>query len=376
MLNEKLYFRPVIVMAPGVIAGAEKVVLTGLHGLQEAGANPVMIIIKETRAPELAEKFKNLIDPSIETHFIESKKAFDLQLPLNLKKVLVHIKGAVVLHSHGFKALIACYMAKANLKHIHTHHGNTGHTFKVKIYEKLAMLTMKKCDVIVAVSEKMKKDLKKSLSPFENIVVIDNMLSLKNADQIRAKRIERYSNQVNILRKELIYIGRISPEKGLCDFLTYFSSYDKRSLYHLTVIGDGPDKFKAQKIVEAKELATLVSFLGFITDPSKYLTKADLLILPSHREGLPMTLIEALCCGVPVIASDVGAISLLIKDKGNGKIVLIHDPNQWQAALDEGLEHSEQWNDFALKDAPNLQRQYSANEWSRKTIDLYKKTLR
>ncbi|MDO9182054.1 MAG: hypothetical protein Q7U04_06580, partial [Bacteriovorax sp.] len=124
-------YRPIIILAPGVLAGAEKVVLTGITALYELGLNPLMIIIRETRIPQLANDFQKALNPNIENIIIDSKSAMDLKLPKKLKKILKNQELPIVLHTHGFKALVAGFLAKGKSIHIHTHHGNTSHTFKV-----------------------------------------------------------------------------------------------------------------------------------------------------------------------------------------------------------------------------------------------------
>lgn len=373
MNSKNTRFRPVLVLAPGVLAGAEKVVLTGLSALHEEGLNPLMIIIRETRIPELAYNFDQMIPPHIERRIIDSTKALDIKLPHRLKEAIADQTLPLVLHSHGFKALIACYMAKGQRPHVHTHHGNTAHTLKVRIYEKMAMMTMKSCRAVIAVSQKMQQELAKSLSPFKNIVVIENMLSLKNAAKIRE---ERKTNPTPSNQKiHLIYVGRISPEKGLLSFLESWGSSSKKDHFTLSILGDGVDRSRAQELVLNLGLKDVVKFHGFVADPSAFFQSPDALIMPSLREGLPMTLIEALASGVPVVANNVGAISSLVKHGQNGFLTKDQTLSSWHEALNETILHVNEWKINAEKEASRVEERFSAKSWAKKTKELYLKEL-
>lgn len=372
MSSKPKAYRPVLILAPGVLAGAEKVVLTGLSALSDMGLNPLMVIIRETRVPNLAHDFDKMIPSHIDRRIIDSTKALDIKLPERLKESLEDQTLPLILHSHGFKALIACYMSKGKRPHVHTHHGNTAHTLKVRIYEKIAMMTMKSCRAVIAVSEKMKNELMKSLSPFNRIVVIENMLSLKNAAKIRSERAALQETKATI---NLIYVGRISPEKGLLPFLQSWSTFKEKDRFTLTVLGDGVDKNQAEAFAVENGLASKIRFHGFVGDPSVFFAAPDLLIMPSLREGLPMTLIEALASGVPVLANNVGAISSMVTHGHNGFFTDDTSSESWHKALHETIRSVEDWKKRAFSEAQGIEERFSAHSWATKTRDLYVKEI-
>lgn len=362
--------RPVLVLAPGVLAGAEKVVLTGLQGLRDMGLNPLMIIIKETRAPHFAETFQKAIAFDIESVMVDSTKAFDLHLPKRIKAILSKQKTPIILHSHGFKALIACYMMKGKTPHIHTHHGNTAHTLKVRIYEKIAMMTMKSCNQVIAVSEKMKTELDLKLSPYNKITVVENMLSLSNAAKIRSERALVSANDEVI---QLLFVGRLSPEKGLLNFLENLSNSHIKDRFHLTVLGDGVEKEFITAFILTHNMQKQVTLHGFVSDPSSFFIRPDILIMPSLREGLPMTLIEALASGVPVLANNVGAISSMVTHNFNGYLTTDFSSDSWNEALNATSKNYKDWIKNASMEAQSVEERFSLMKWTQKTKELYDK---
>lgn len=365
-------YRPVLILAPGVMAGAEKVVLTGLIGLQNAGLRPLMVIIKETRSPHFAHNFKQAIPENIESVYINSTRALDYKLPRRLKNILSTQTLPLILHSHGFKALIACFIMKKKVPHIHTHHGDTGHTQKVRIYEMIARFVMKTCDNVVAVSHQMKDDLDFKLAPYNKIIVIENMLSFTNASKIRSTRANRTLNK----KIELIFVGRLSPEKGLLPFLDALSTSSLKDHFHLSILGDGIERGPIEDYVKDNKLDSIVTLIGFVADPSSYFITPDILIMPSLREGLPMTLIEALASGIPVVANNVGAISGLVTNEFNGLLIQDFSKESWKAALESSVKNYNQWLKNSSEAAQSIEDRFSLKKWTDKTCIVYQNSFK
>lgn len=369
-MNDKTnLYRPVLVLAPGIIAGAEKVVLTGVVALYELGLNPIMVIIKETRVPHFAEAFKKALPNYIDARIIESTKALDLKLCHKLKEIINKEKGPLVLHSHGFKSLVACYMAKGKAPHVYTHHGATSHTFKIRIYEKIALLMMRTCHQVIAVSPTMKEELERFLKPYKKISVVENMLSFENAAEIRMKKISQLKSCNEKIK--LIYVGRLSPEKGLVPFLECFSRFSLREKFQLAILGDGSERNSVEEFIQNNNLTSNVETYGMISDPSLFFSEADLLIMPSLREGLPMTLIESLAAGVPVIANNVGAISSLISHEHNGYLTSDNSMKSWNEALNKAIINYSHWQQNAIREGEEFEKRFSAKLWAQKTHEIY-----
>jgi glycosyltransferase involved in cell wall biosynthesis len=135
-----------------------------------------------------------------------------------------------------------------------------------------------------------------------------------------------------------LFVGRLSREKGLMDLLEAWRLIppDQAVLFvvgpdmndHLWNVGPA-----ARVFVEQHGLGASVRFLGSRTDVVPLLRAADLLIQPSHFEAQGLSAVEALACGVPVIASAVGGLLDFVVDNENGKLCPPHDPPALAAAL-------------------------------------------
>jgi glycosyltransferase involved in cell wall biosynthesis len=129
--------------------------------------------------------------------------------------------------------------------------------------------------------------------------------------------------------KEIISVGRLSPEKGQAGLIQAFASVVRESPeLQLKIVGDGPDRDQLRDLSEYLGLQRNVTFAGRCGEEEtlERIAKADILILASFMEGLPIVLMEAMAMGTAVIASRVAGIPELVKDRENG---LLFTPSDW-----------------------------------------------
>lgn len=134
-----------------------------------------------------------------------------------------------------------------------------------------------------------------------------------------------------------LYVGRLDPQKGLFDLLAAAEAViASRPDWHLAVAGDGPDRDRLVDHVEARpSLRDRIHWLGRRDDVPGLLKSADVLVLPSHWEGMPNVVLEAMAARVPVVATAVeGTVDLVIPGE-TGWLVPPRVPTALAQALDE-----------------------------------------
>jgi glycosyltransferase involved in cell wall biosynthesis len=358
MQNLNLEKKIIFIFTPGPIGGAEKVVIGGVKALLEMGKKVELWVIKEERVPHIAEVFKDHLNAEgLNYKEFKCKSVYDKALIKELRSSLRSQTNSII-HAHGFKAAFYSYFAKSKInKFVITHHGKTGHTFKVRLYEFIELQVMKRADHIIAVSKEMKKGLTASKLNESKISVIENFLTI-TPSQFTLK--ERPSH----LR--LLFVGRLSPEKG-CDVLVKaFKKLTNKNI-SLTIAGDGIEKNKLESSSENFN----VQFLGFQKNINELMLNHDILVMPSYTEGQPLTLIEACCLGIPVIASNVGGIPELIKDKENGILFTAGDSTK----LAEILENIETLFEGIKTHSQNRREEFmtrfSPKTWAKNTAKIY-----
>ena len=315
----------IFLFTPGPIGGAEKIVLYGINALIKEKVDIALWVIKEERVPHVVEEFIELIkDEGINPLIFSSHRIYDRKLLKNLRNSFSKSSPAII-HAHGFKAAFyAHFSAPKSSDIIITHHGKTGHTLKVKLYEFIEDQMMKRSEAVIAVSQDMKKKLSTAGIKENKIVVVENFMTTTIVPIVP-------NNKLPI---KLLFVGRLSPEKGCSILIEAMIKLDQKK-FNLTVLGDGVEKVELQRKVKEFGLNESITFTGFKKNVNEYMSACDAIVMPSFREGQPLTLIEACCMGLPVVASNVGGIPELVKENINGYLCRPGDPSELALALEK-----------------------------------------
>lgn len=256
----------------------------------------------------------------------------DFKSVISFRRLVKKINPDIV-HLHSSKAGIVGRLASAGLKNnkvIFTVHGwsfTDGVPSRLKkfIYKSVEKLVSPLTDLFICVS-----DFDKSIG-FRNHVLgkQSKVIVIHNGSLVPDKSKINFSIH-NQLR--LIMIARFSSQKDQDTLINAVKDLPLNS-YKLIFVGDGERLQYCKNLVSKFNLETNISFVGFSTNISKFLEKNDIFIMTSHYEGLPISIIEAMSYGLPVIGSDVGGNSELIVNNINGYLIKEGDHRQLSKVL-------------------------------------------
>ena len=181
-------------------------------------------------------------------------------------------------------------------------------------------------DIITAVSQSCAKELKEYHIISKEIIVVNNGVDTNFFIPVKNRKKENY----------ILYSGRLETRKGLVDFIES-AKYVCREHADIKFIltGKGTIKNYLERRINDLGLKKNFYFAGFV-DWSRlleYYQNATIYVLPSYYEGLPTTLLEAMSCGIPSIATDVEGSSELIKDGETGLLVPPRNPEKLAEAI-------------------------------------------
>jgi glycosyltransferase involved in cell wall biosynthesis len=220
-----------------------------------------------------------------------------------VKLLHVHIAGKVSFWRKSIFMLVSQWFGVPYVLHLH------GSAFKV-FYDTACRSLMKRyiryifnnAAVIVALSEEWRVWIS-GISSNENIKLIHNPVNLP-ADWSHDDESQKKNTNV-------LFLGKLVEKKGILDLLNAFATVVKQSStpVYLYCGGDG-DLVRIEKIIDGLGITDSVRVLGWIEGETKIrlLQDADVLVLPSYNEVLPMSILEAMAYGVPVVATKVGGI--------------------------------------------------------------------
>ena len=191
-------------------------------------------------------------------------------------------------------------------------------------------------DLIISQSYYMKNDLIKNFSIKENkIKVINNPVDILKIN-VLSQTNEILFNKNN---KNIIAVGRLDKEKGFDLLIKTFAKLPHN--YYLYFIGEGKEKNHLMEIAKKYNLSSRVYFIGFQSNPYKYMRQADLLILSSLYEGFPNVVLEANACGTPVVAFNCpGGTKEIIENGVNGFLVECKNIDKLAKSINKAIDYN------------------------------------
>jgi glycosyltransferase involved in cell wall biosynthesis len=271
--------------------------------------------------------------------------------------------GADVLFCHGYKADILGRWAARRLKVpvVAVSRGWTGESFRVRLYESLDRWLLGGMDRVVCVSEAQARKCRKAGVRANRLRVIHNAVDperFDDPDPACRTKLARYFRgpRVHIVGAA----GRLSPEKGF-DVLVAAAERVLRTEKSVGFIlfGDGPCRAKLSEQINDLGLAGSFVLGGFRADLDRFLPFFDLMVLPSHTEGLPNVVLEAFAAGVPVVATAVGGTPEVVEDGQSGFLVPPGDPETLAERILDLLAAEDQLRDMGLHGRERVLEQFS-----------------
>jgi len=210
-------------------------------------------------------------------------------------------------------------------------------------------------DEIVAVSEGLADDLSNYAGiPRNRISVIPNPII---TPEVIAKASENLDHPWFKPGKPpvILAVGRLVPQKDYRMLINAFARVRRSVPVHLLILGEGPERGELVSIVNKLGLQEDISLPGFIDNPYPFMVHSSVFVLSSRYEGLPTVLVEALFCGVPIVATDCPSGPREILRGGTfGKLVPVGDEEYFAEAILTTLKGNgtkpprESWKQFEL----------------------------
>jgi glycosyltransferase involved in cell wall biosynthesis len=139
----------------------------------------------------------------------------------------------------------------------------------------------------------------------------------------------------------------------------------------LLVIGDGPLRTELEELVSFVRLNNNIKFLGTRNDIPRLLSVLDIFVLCSLSEGLPLTILEAMAAGKPIVATDVGGIPEIIKDGIDGIIIPSDDSDRLAEAISELLRDKRKRHEMGAKARMKFEEKFTIQTMVKSYEELY-----
>ena len=327
--------------------GTEKVVYALARGLKERGWVTAVV----SSGGPLADKIAMEGVKTFHVEELKSKRPLCLIRAAAKVRKIMNAYDRVLLNSHSFSAAVVCGLANCRLhpwsKHVFTMHipENTNYYYIMGIC--LNFLSNR----VVTVCMETAQALRKHGLVSDKMVVIYNGIDTGN---FSFKPFRKWEGKIHIG-----IVARLVERKGHRDLL--MAARDLSSRYDMIVhiIGDGPARQTLEVLANNLNLSERVVFWGDRDDIAERLQTLHLFVLPSYYEGFPLTILEAMSCGVPVVASNVNGIPEVISDGVNGLLVRAGDPISLSRAIEQMIKSPQSRERLVTEARKTIEKRFS-----------------
>ena len=213
--------------------------------------------------------------------------------------------------------------------------------------------------------------------PPEKITLVPNAIDLRRFSPGNADRAEsRNKFGLPIDAKVIAGVGRLNPQKNFSLFLDIAAALAPRfPELRFLLAGEGPEESMLREKARTLGLADRIVFAGYVADTRQVYAAADILLMPSRFEGLPMTLLEAMAMGLPVVASKLDGIAEVIEDGREGFLIESNDTHGFVERCAALLENPAKSSEFAANARAKIEARFSVERMTSAVEAIYDQFL-
>ena len=348
--------------------GPEKTLLEGAGHLTRLGVHCEALYLLDSHTPSdmLLSRAERSEMP---VHVVSERSAVDPAGAGALARLVRNGRFNIV-HTHDYKsnALARLLTAAGSYRIVATAHGYNQTTRREGYYYALERLLLRRADAVICPSAALADYLIDTGVSRTRVHVIANGIAL---DDWPFSHRQRRGTVLNVL-----YAGRLSPEKNVASLLQacHTLTSQGRSV-RLSLAGEGPDRQALGELTDELKLTDQVQWLGLRNDVANLLGQADVFVNPSSTEGMPNSVLEALACGTPVTATDVGATNELILHEKTGLLIPPNEPSAIADAIARIDDHPAIAQHMARAGRTHVQRNFTLTTRAAHVVALYRGVL-
>ena len=281
-----------------------------------------------------------------------------------------------IIHCHivqEFQTIVAVLFKIFFNKKVIVKMSSSGETSDFKVlkevkFGRLFLRWIRNVDAIISVCKKSSEEI------LENGFLKDTLVEIPNGIDTSKFSGDTFQGRKNL--RNITYVGRLDSYKGVNYLLAGFKELlSKVDNIKLTIVGSGPDETVLKNMARDLNIIDVVAFKGRQEDVLSVLDSTDIFVLPSLSEGMSNVLLEAMSCGLPVVATSVGGNRDLIKDRYNGILIEPGDSMKLSAALLELLKNDGLAKKLGKEARKTVKENYSMDNVVDKYVELYSRLV-
>lgn len=360
------------IVAPDTVGGTESVVRGLAVGHHQRGHRVHVIGVVDPEPPD-HPFLRSLSDAGVRVHGLYIPPRAYLRERRLVRRLLEEIRPDVV-HTHCYRPdiLDAPLARRLGLPTVTTLHGSSLMGARTAFHEWLQLKILSRFDAVVAVSQQLVSDLGRTRVRPERVHYIPNAW-VPPAAQLTREEARRELGE-ETAGPIVGWVARLIRVKACDVFLRAFAAC--RGLpVRAVIVGDGPERASLEALAAELGLQDQVRFYGAHPEAGRLFRAFDAFVLSSRSEGTPITLLEALSAGVPVVATAVGGIPDVVSP-AEALLVPPENPEALGAAIRQAIEDPDAARTRARAASRRLEERFSPEQWLTSHEELYRGVMR
>jgi len=338
LLGEKIQVkkREILFVIPSLAGGgAERILILLLKYLDRSRFKPVLVVFNTENA------YKQDLPSDVPVVCLKKKNRFDFfRLVRSFSRIIRKEKPSLIfsfLTYTNYLTILARNLVDLRIPLLLSEHNNLNWSLKNQKFKRIKKILIRnlypKATGIICVSRGVKENFITNYKIPENkCFVIYNMVDIERIKKLVNEEINHPWFKENI--PVIITCGRLTVQKNYPLLLRAMSLALKKVNTRLLILGKGEDRSKLERYVKELGISHNVEFLGFQSNPFKYMSRATIFVLSSLWEGFGNVIIEAMACSVPVISTRCPfGPEEIITNGVNGLLVPVGDANALTNAI-------------------------------------------
>lgn len=325
--------RVLAILDDTVVSGKVKPVLTLARYARDemSGRRPLEIsMLTFSRTENETELESALRDERLIIDVVRERHRFDLRVFPQLRAI-VRRRRPDLLWTHGAKTHFLVRLAGLQRQNPWAafHHGYTTTNLAWRLYDQLDRWSLRGADCVMTACDAFATDLNARLGIRSKNLSVHRSPIARNTSKPVPDIRGAFRSELGLPTdvRLVLSVGRLSSEKGHADLIR--AMVDVRHMCEfqtaLVLVGDGPEEKNLKKLCARLGLEDSVRMLGYRRDVEACYQAADVFVLPSHSEGSPNVLLEAMDTGLPIVATAVGGVGEVIRHGQNGLLAKARD---------------------------------------------------
>jgi len=305
---------------------------------------------------------------------------YDLVLATKMAEVMTRYELDLLHVHYAIPHSISAYLAKMMLKDRIVPFVTTLHGTDITLvgndrsYLPITRFGIEQSDAVTAVSQYLRQRTIDEFQITRDIRVIPNFVDCNVYDRANDKELRgRFAKPEESI---LIHISNFRPLKRVEDVIEIFSLVRKQRPAKLLMVGDGPERPKAEWLGNTHGVSEDVLFMGKQNDMARLLSVADILLLPSELESFGLVALEAMACEVPVVATRVGGLPEVVRHGEDGFLCDLGDVQTMAESCLRILDNPTLREDMGKVARAHARQEFCASKIVLKYEELYHSAIR